>query len=76
MSSMSAFLTPAVLGRVAPQDREKFIADVTAVTEARSEAQGLRAFWELAIRWERVYPRVVESLESRLGAVSSLVTSV
>jgi hypothetical protein len=69
-------LTPAVLRRIAPQDRQKFIEDVSAVTEAGSEAQGLRAFWELAIRWERVYPTVLESLEGRLGAVSSLVTSV
>jgi hypothetical protein len=69
-------LTPAVLRRIAPQDRQKFIEDVSAVTEAGSEAQGLRAFWELAIRWERVYPTVLESLEGRLGAVAGRVGRV
>jgi hypothetical protein len=72
----NTLLPPAVLRRIAPQDRQEFVEDVSAVTEAGSEAQGLRAFWKLAIRWERVYPTVVESLEGRLGAVSSLVTSV
>jgi hypothetical protein len=68
-------LTPAVLRRIAPQDRQKFIEDVSAVTEAGSEAQGLRAFWELAIRWERVYPTVLESLEGIESVQSGLVRS-
>ena len=85
-NSASAILVPdshhaeailaAVPRRVAAKDREKFTEDLTEVFYARSEAHGLRAFWELAARWERFYPTVVEMIERKLHGASSFVASV
>ena len=49
------------------RDREKFTEDLAEVFHAKSEAHGLRAFWELVVRWEPLYPGVVQSLERQLG---------
>jgi hypothetical protein len=57
----------AVLRAIAVRDREKFAEDLTEVFCAKSEAHGLRAFWELVVRWERFYPSVVQTLERQLG---------
>jgi transposase-like protein len=57
------------VGYVAIEDREKFGADLDAVLTARNEAQGRRAFWELAVRWEWVYPALLHRLELDLDVL-------
>lgn len=59
--------TAAVIQAIAVRDREKFAEDLAEVFCAKSEAHGLRAFWELVVRWERFYPSVVQTLERELG---------
>ncbi len=60
-------LPTALLKAIVVRDREKFTEDLTEVFYAKSEAHSLRAFWELAVRWERFYPSVVQTLERQLG---------
>ncbi|MEN8182902.1 MAG: hypothetical protein ABFS46_10255 [Myxococcota bacterium] len=60
-------LLAAVLRAIAVRDREKFTEDLGEIFYAKSEAHGLRAFWELVVRWERFYPSVVQTLERQLG---------
>ena len=60
----------ALLKTIVVRDREKFTEDLTEVFYAKSEAHGLRAFWELVVRWERFYPSVVQTLERQLGGAS------
>ncbi len=63
-------LLTAVLKAIVVRDREKFTEDLTEVLCAKSEAHGLRALWELVVRWERFYPSVVQTLERQLGEAS------
>ncbi len=63
-------LLAAVLKAIVVRDREKFTEDLAEVYYAKSEAHGLRAFWELVVRWERLYPSVVQTLERQLGDAS------
>ncbi len=63
-------LPAALLKAIVVRDREKFTEDLTEVFYAKSEAHGLRAFWELVVRWERLYPSVVQTLERQLGDAS------
>lgn len=65
----------AVLKAIAVRDREKFAEDLTEVFFAKSEAHGLRAFWELAVRWERFYPTVVQIIERKLRGAPYLQTA-
>ena len=64
--------TSAVIQAIAVRDREKFAEDLAEVFYAKSEAHGLRAFWELVVRWERFYPSVVQTLERELGGTPHL----
>ena len=68
-------LIAAVLKGIATRDRERFREDLVEIFYAESEAHSLRAFWELAARWERLYPTVVEMIERKLHGASSVVAS-
>lgn len=57
------------LKRVGKKDREAFRKDLDAVFYAKSEAKARRAFSQLRLQWQGVYPTAVEIIERDLDSL-------